>query len=101
MAQVCEITGKGPFSGNKVSHSNRKSRTRWIPNLHRKKFMIEELGQTVTLRVSSRGMRSIDKHGGITPALFALKSDVFSARLLKFKTQILKQRRNAGVKKVS
>lgn len=63
MSKVCQLTGKRPISGNKVSHSNRKTRRRFLPNLHKKRFFIPETGEWVTLRVSANAMRTINKLG--------------------------------------
>ena len=63
MSKVCQVTGKRPISGNKISHANNKTRRRFLPNLHHKRFWIEEENRYITLRVSSNGMRTIDKLG--------------------------------------
>lgn len=63
MSKVCELTGKRPIVGNKVSHSNVKTKRRFEPNLKKKKFYIPELDRTVTLKVSTRAMKTIDKLG--------------------------------------
>ncbi len=63
MSRVCELTGKRPVSGNKVSHSNRKTRRRFLPNLFKKRFFIPETGEWIILKVSSTALRSISKHG--------------------------------------
>lgn len=63
MSKVCELTGKRPIVGNKVSHSNVKSKRRFEPNLIKKKFYIPELDKTVTLKVTTRAMKTIDKLG--------------------------------------
>ena len=63
MSRVCELTGKRPITGNKVSHSNRKSKRRFLPNLQKKKFFIPETGETVTLKVSTSALKSINKLG--------------------------------------
>lgn len=63
MAKVCEITGKRVITGNKVSHSNIKTRRRFYPNLQTKKFYIPEEDMWVTLKVSAAGMRNINKKG--------------------------------------
>jgi large subunit ribosomal protein L28 len=63
MSRVCELTGKRPVSGNKVSHSNRKTRRRFLPNLFKKRFFIAETGEWITLKVSNTALRSISKHG--------------------------------------
>ena len=63
MARVCEVTGKGPLVGNNVSHANNKTKTRFNPNLHDHRFWLESEKRYVTLRVSAKGMRIIDKYG--------------------------------------
>jgi large subunit ribosomal protein L28 len=63
MSKVCELTGKRPVAGNNVSHSNRKTKRRFLPNLQKKRFFIPETGEWVTLRVSSHALRSINKLG--------------------------------------
>ncbi len=88
MAQVCELTGKRPAYGNKVSHSNIKTRTRWMPNLRSKKYLIPELQQTIALLLSSRAIRTIDKLGGITPAIFAMKEALLSEQLQQVRRKI-------------
>ncbi|ANF59234.1 50S ribosomal protein L28 [Halotalea alkalilenta] len=63
MSQVCQVTGKRPVTGNNVSHSQRKTRRRFVPNLHTHRFWVEGEKRFVKLRVSSKGMRIIDKKG--------------------------------------
>jgi large subunit ribosomal protein L28 len=63
MSQVCQVTGKGPMSGNNVSHAQNKTRRRFSPNLHYHRFWIESEKRFVRLRVSAAGMRIIDKRG--------------------------------------
>ena len=63
MSRVCQITGKRPRSGNKVSHSNIKKRRRFLPNLHTQRFWLESEKRWVSLRVSGSAMRTIDKKG--------------------------------------
>ncbi len=63
MSKVCQLTGKRPVSGNNVSHSNRKTRRRFMPNLQKKRFFIPETGQWITLKVSTSAMRTINKLG--------------------------------------
>mgnify|MGYP001947445780 FL=1 len=63
MSKVCELTGKRPMVGHKVSHSNVKSKRRFEPNLFKKKFYIPELDKTGTLKVSTRAIKTIDKIG--------------------------------------
>ncbi|MFK8052633.1 MAG: 50S ribosomal protein L28 [Woeseiaceae bacterium] len=63
MSKVCQVTGKGPMSGNNVSHAHNKTRRRFLPNLHSHRFWLESEKRYVKLRVSAKGMRIIDKHG--------------------------------------
>lgn len=63
MSRICQITGKQVITGNKVSHSNRKTRRTFEPNLQDRKYFIPEENRTVTLRVSAAGMRTISKLG--------------------------------------
>ena len=63
MSRVCELTGKRPITGNSVSHSNRKTKRRFLPNLFKKRFYVPETGQWITLKVSGHALRSIDKLG--------------------------------------
>lgn len=93
MSKKCELTGKGPTTGNLVSHSNIKTRTRWLPNIQRKKFTIPELQQTLTLRLSTEAIKNIDKQGGITRALLLAKEEKLSERLQHVKRQVMKSLR--------
>ncbi|MEM7292009.1 MAG: 50S ribosomal protein L28 [Pseudomonadota bacterium] len=63
MSRVCQVTGKKPMSGNNVSHAHNKTRRRFLPNLHTHRFWVESENRFVKLRVSSKGMRIIDKNG--------------------------------------
>jgi large subunit ribosomal protein L28 len=63
MSRVCQVTGKRPVSGNNVSHANNRTRRRFLPNLHSHKFWVESEGRWVKLRLSTKGMRIIDKNG--------------------------------------
>ncbi len=63
MSKVCQVTGKGPLSGNNVSHANNKTRRRFLPNLHQHRFWVESENRWVKLRLSAKGMRIIDKKG--------------------------------------
>lgn len=63
MSKICQVTGKRPKSGNHVSHSNTKTRRRWLPNVHVRKFWVPSENQWIKLKVSARGLRTIDKVG--------------------------------------
>ena len=63
MSRICELTGKRPITGNNVSHSNRRTKRRFLPNLHKKRFYVPETGEWLTLKVSSTALRNINKLG--------------------------------------
>jgi large subunit ribosomal protein L28 len=63
MSRVCDITGKKPTVGNRVSHANNKKRRRFLPNLHVQRFWLEEEKRWVSLRISTNGLRTIEKKG--------------------------------------
>ena len=63
MSRVCQITGKNPQVGNNVSHANNKTKRRFLPNLHTRRFWVEGEKRWVKLRVSRQGLRMIDKLG--------------------------------------
>ena len=63
MSKVCQVTGKRPVTGNNVSHAHNKTKRRFVPNLHHKRFWVQSESRFVRLRVSAKGMRIIDKKG--------------------------------------
>jgi large subunit ribosomal protein L28 len=63
MSRVCQVTGKKPIVGNTVSHANNKRRRRFLPNLHTQRFWLEDEKRWITLRVSTRGLRTLEKRG--------------------------------------
>ena len=63
MSRVCQITGKRPMTGNTVSHANNRRRRRFLPNLHVQRFWLESERRFVSLRISTRGLRTIEKKG--------------------------------------
>ena len=63
MSRVCEVTGKRPVTGNNVSHANNKTKRRFLPNIQKRKFWVASQSRFVSLKVSSRGIRIIDKLG--------------------------------------
>jgi large subunit ribosomal protein L28 len=63
MSRVCQVTGKKPVSGNRVSHSNIKTKRRFLPNLQNKRFFLAEEDKWISLKVSSEGLRTINKKG--------------------------------------
>lgn len=71
MARRCCVTGKGVLTGNNVSHAHNKTRRRFLPNLQRVSFMSDLLGHSVQLRLSTRGIRTIEKKGGLDAFLLS------------------------------
>ena len=63
MSRVCQVTGKGPVTGNNISHANNKTRRRFLPNLQHHRFWVESENRFVRLRLTAKGMRIIDKRG--------------------------------------
>jgi len=63
MSMVCQVTGKRPMSGNNVSHAKNRTRRRFLPNLHKRRFWVESENRYITLSVSAKGIRTIDKKG--------------------------------------
>ncbi len=87
MSRKCELTGKSVLTGNNVSHSNRKNRRRYLPNLHRLTLISDVLGE-VRLRISSNALRSIDNHGGLDNFLLSQSDDSLSPKALNFKKKV-------------
>ena len=75
MSRVCQITGKKVVAGNNVSHSNKKTKRKFYPNLQTKKFFVPESGEWVTLKVSTSALRTIDKNGITSVLKKALEND--------------------------
>ncbi len=90
MSRVCELTGKGPMSGNTVSHANNKSRRRFLPNLNEVTMISDALGRSFKLRVSAAGIRSVDHRGGLDAYLAKARDEELSAGALKIKKEIAK-----------
>jgi len=92
MSQRCELTGKTRQIGHRVSHSNRKTKRRFLPNLLNVTLLSDALGRSVRLRISANALKSVDHRGGLDAFLLAAKNDELSARALDLKRQIVKKR---------
>lgn len=90
MSRVCELTGKGPMSGNTVSHANNKNRRRFLPNLNEVTLISDVLGQSFKLRISAAALRSVDHRGGFDAYLAKAKDAELSADALRIKRDIAK-----------
>jgi large subunit ribosomal protein L28 len=95
MSRVCELTGKGPMSGNTISHANNKSRRRFLPNLNEVTMISDVLGQSFKFRVTAAALRSVDHRGGLDAYLAKAKDDELSAAALKIKKDIAKAQASA------
>jgi large subunit ribosomal protein L28 len=91
MSRRCELTGKGAQVGHKVSHSNRKTKRRFLPNLLNVTVMSDALGRSVKLRVSANALKTIDHRGGLDAFLLKAKDLELSPRVLELKRQIKKK----------
>ena len=89
MSRKCELTGKMPLKGHKVSHANNKTKRRFLPNLKKVKFKSEELNRVFRLNVSNAGVRSVDKKGSFDQFIKDAKSKNLSLRLKKIKKSLL------------
>lgn len=87
MSRKCELTGKAVLTGNNVSHSNRKNRRRYLPNLHKLTLLSDVLGE-VRMRISANALRSIDNHGGLDNFLLTQSDDSLSPKALGIKKKI-------------
>jgi large subunit ribosomal protein L28 len=91
MSRRCELTGKTAQVGHKVSHSNIKSKRRFLPNLINVTMISDALGRTVRLRVSANALRSVDHRGGLDAFLAKARDAELSPRALDLKRQIAKK----------
>ncbi len=89
MSRRCELSGKGVLTGNRVSHSNIKTRRRYLPNLNRVTLQSEALGRSFRFRVAASALRTVDHRGGLDAYLLKAKDDTLSERALKVKKDIL------------
>ncbi len=90
MSRVCELTGKGPMTGNNVSHANNRSRRRFLPNLNDVTLISDALGQSFKLKISAAALRSVDHRGGLDAFLAKAKDEELSSKALKIKKDIAK-----------
>ena len=89
MSKKCELTGKIPLKGHKVSHANNKTKRRFLPNLKKVKFKSLILNKTIRLRVSNAALRSVDKKGSFDQFIKTAKKRDLSLRLKKLKKSLL------------
>ena len=92
MSRRCELTAKGPQVGHKVSHSNIKTKRRFLPNLFNVTLMSDALGRSVRFKVSANGLKSVDHRGGLDAFLAKAKDTDLSVKALEIKRQIAKKK---------
>jgi large subunit ribosomal protein L28 len=90
MSRRCELTGKGPMSGNNVSHAKNRTRRRFLPNLNDVSLMSDALGRTFKMRISAAALRTVDHRGGLDAFLAKAKDAELSTNALKIKKDIAK-----------
>lgn len=90
MSRVCELTGKGPMTGNNVSHANNKTKRRFLPNLNQVTLQSETLNRGIKMRISASALRSVDHRGGLDKFLEKARDEELSPRVLKVKREIAK-----------
>jgi large subunit ribosomal protein L28 len=95
MSWRCDLTGKGPLVGNKVSHSNTKTKRRFMPNLRNVTLISDTLGRTIRVRASANALKTVDHRGGLDSFLLKAKDAELAPKVLELKRQIVKKRASA------
>ncbi|MCD9149486.1 MULTISPECIES: 50S ribosomal protein L28 [Pseudophaeobacter] len=90
MSRRCELTGKGPMTGNNVSHAKNRTRRRFLPNLNDVTLQSETLGRGIKLKISAAALRTVDHRGGLDAFLAKAKDEELSNSALKVKKEIAK-----------
>ena len=96
MSRRCELTGEAVLSGNNVSHANRKTRRRFLPNLCQVSLISDLLGRQYSLRISAHALRSVEHNGGLDAFLLKASDSQLSTRAAKLKRDIEKARAQAA-----
>ncbi len=96
MSRRCDLTGKGPLTGHKVSHSNRKTKRRFLPNLCSVTLISDALGRSVRLRISANALKSVDHRGGLDAFLLKAKDTDLAPNALELKRAIVKKQAAAS-----
>ena len=98
MSRRCAITGKGVMTGNNVSHANNKTRRRFLPNVQSRTLLSEILGETVRLRISSHGLRTVEHNGGLDAFLLSRPDSQLTTEARRIKRRIEKARTKRAVR---
>ena len=96
MAWRCELTGKGPLVGHKVSHSNIKTKRRFLPNLRNVTLTSDALGRKVKVRASASALKTVDHRGGLDAFLLKAKDDELAPKLREMKRALVKKKATAA-----
>jgi large subunit ribosomal protein L28 len=96
MSRRCDLTGKSVLVGHKVSHSNIKTKRRFLPNLLSVTMLSDALGRSVKLRVSANALKTVDHRGGLDAYLLSAKNEVLAPRMRELKRQIEKKQAKAS-----
>ena len=96
MARVCELTGKKVMTGNNVSHAHNKTRRRFLPNLTKATLISDVLGRSVSFKLSTHALRSVEHNHGIDAFLLKARDEVLSSKALKLKKEIKKKMAEAA-----
>lgn len=88
MARICELFGTGVTTANNVSHSKRRTKTTQSPNLQMKRIFVPELNKTISLKLSKKALKTIEKHGGLSQALSHVKEEYLSDKLFEVKKML-------------
>jgi large subunit ribosomal protein L28 len=91
MSRRCELTGKGPLTGHKVSHSNHKTKRRFLPNLLNVTLISDALGRSVRLRICANALKTVDHRGGLDAFLLRAKDDELAPKVRMLKREIAKK----------
>ena len=95
MSFRCELTGKGPLGGHKASHSNIKTKRRFLPNLQNVTLTSDTLGRSVRVRVSTNALKTVDHRGGLDAFLLKAKDAELAPKMVELKRQIVKKQGEA------
>lgn len=90
MSRRCSITGKGVLAGNNVSHAHNKTRRRFLPNVQQTSLLSDALGQSISLKLSTRAIRSIEKNGGLDAYLLSTPNTKLTEEAVRLKRRIKK-----------
>ena len=96
MSWRCDLTGKRPLVGHKVSHSNIKTKRRFLPNLRNVTLISDTLDRKIRVRVSANALRTVDHRGGLDAFLLKASDDELAPKVLELKRQIVKKRAEAA-----